>query len=125
MGRLGFSLVFLAALFTSGCALLPDISHQPQFHNPFPQLHRIAILPFYNQSADPHVDGVAVAEAYYEELQQIRGFEILPVGVVVRHLEERKNQPTTGCEYQELARELCVDAVVVGSVTDFTPYYPP
>ena len=31
-----------------GCNMvLPDISHQPVVHNPFPQLSRVAVAPFF------------------------------------------------------------------------------
>ena len=74
--------LWLAALLTSGCAAIPDIAHEPQIHNPFPQLARVAILPFFNQSKDPTLDQDRVALAYYNELQQIPGFEVMPIGVV-------------------------------------------
>src|SRR5262245_56319785 len=71
----------LSSWLLAGCSAIPDIVQQPQYHNPFPQLSRIAVLPFYNQSADATVDCDAVALAYYNELQAIRGFEVVPVGV--------------------------------------------
>src|SRR5438874_13834616 len=74
----------LVCLAGSGCALWPDRIVEPQFHNPFPQLHRVAVLPFYNQSTEPTVDGEQVAIAYYNELQLIAGLEVMPVGVAKR-----------------------------------------
>src|SRR6059058_2975843 len=71
----------LCAVSGSGCALWPDRIVEPQFHNPFPQIYKVAVLPFFNQSAEPTVDGEAVAMAYYNELQAIPGFEVMPVGV--------------------------------------------
>ena len=123
MGRVLTSMSFLLVL--AGCSALPDITHQPQYHNPFPQLSRVAVLPFYNQSAEPTVDGDAIALAYYNELQAIRGFEIVPVGVTKQLLVHNGLQPTSPEEFQELARRMDVDAVVVGSVTEFSAYYPP
>ena len=114
----------LAALL-SGCAGIPDRHVLPEFHNPFPQLHRIAILPFFNQSTEPTVDGEAIALAYYNELQAIQGFEVMPIGVTKRYLEASRLKPSTGSDFQELARLMRVDAVIVGSVTDYSPYYPP
>lgn len=122
--EIAFALIAGGSLL-AGCSLLPDITHQPQVHNPFPQLYRIAVLPFYNQSSDPYVNGIQVAEAYYQELQQVPGFEVLPVGTVVRFLEATRYEPRDGSDFQKLAREMGVDAVVVGSITDFTAYYPP
>ena len=109
----------------SGCSLLPDVMHQPQFHNPFPQLHRVAILPFYNQSADPHVHQDEIALAYYNELQQIPGFEVMPVGTAKAMLQAYRADPHSPEDFQKLAQLLGVDAVIVGAVTDYSPYYPP
>jgi hypothetical protein len=114
----------LAAL-AAGCAALPEKLHEPLYHNPFPQLHRVAILPFYNQSAEPTVNGDEVAIAYYNELQAIPGFEVMPVGVARQMLAATGIEPRTASDFQRLARLMNVDAVLVGSVTEFSPYYPP
>ena len=66
-----------------GCSLIfPDISHEPVVHNPFPQLNKVAIAPFFNQSNEPTVDGRKFALAYFAELQAVPGFEVVPLGVV-------------------------------------------
>lgn len=80
-------------LATVGCAAFPDRLHQPQYHNPFPQLHKIAVLPFFNQSREPTVDGDQVAIDYYNELQLIPGFEVMPVGVAKQMLAGPESNP--------------------------------
>ncbi len=112
-------------LLLGGCAAFPDIRHKPTFHNPFPQLHRVAILPFFNLSAEPTVDTRLVTLAYYQELQKIPGFEVVPPGVVERFLEARQIELSGQTDFQELARQLNVDVVIRGAVTEFSPYYPP
>ena len=67
-------------LSSSGCMFLPTISRQPTYHNPFPQLQRIAIAPFLNFSTEPTLDGRQVALAYFNELQSVPGFEVVPIG---------------------------------------------
>src|SRR5262245_31031084 len=123
------ALAMLACIAASGCALLPDRIVEPQFHNPFPQIYRVAVLPFFNQSAEPTVDGEAVAMAYYNELQLIPGFEVMPVGVAKQMLAASiaatGAEPRSGPEFQQLARLMNVDAVLVGSITEYSPYYPP
>jgi len=114
-----------AALVSAGCAAFPDRRVEPQYHNPFPQLHRVAVLPFYNQSAEPTVDGESVALSYYNELQDIPGFEVMPVGVSKQLLIASGIEPRTGSDFQKLARAMNVDAVLVGSITEYSPYYPP
>jgi hypothetical protein len=112
----------------TGCSIFPDVRHRPSLHNPFPQLKQVAVLPFYNQSNEPTVDGEAVALAYYAELQAIPGFEVIPVGVAQNLLLQYARtfgEPQTGSQFQQLAQFMGVEAVVVGSVTDFEAYYPP
>jgi len=119
------ALASLLPLWVSGCALVPHKLHEPQFHNPWPQLRKVAIGPFYNLSENPTVDQDQFAQAYYSELQQIPGFEVVPVGVTRRAMQMHGIFGQSGEDFQRLARILGVDAIVVGSVNDFSPYYPP
>jgi hypothetical protein len=43
--------LLVGTLLLAGCQLLPDIAHQPTVHNPFPQLSRVAVAPFFNLTA--------------------------------------------------------------------------
>jgi len=73
--------------------LQPDLSrHQPRAgcHNPFPQLNKVAIAPFFNQSNEPTVDGRKFALAYFAELQAVPGFEVVPLGVVETAIVENQ-----------------------------------
>ncbi len=110
----------------SGCALIvPDVSHEPVIHNPFPQLSKVAIAPFFNLSDEKTVDGRRFALAYYAELQSIQGFEVVPLGVTEEAIIQHHVDLSKPSEARRLANILGVDAVVIGSVTDYTPYYPP
>lgn len=111
-------------LLCSGCAAIPEVRDKPIYHNPFPQLARVAIIPFNNQSDVPTLDMDEVTLAYYGELQSIRGFEVVPVGVVMRAMQASNNNGTDVEQLRALGKMLGADAVVVGSVTDYTPYYP-
>lgn len=115
----------LLVLFQTGCSLVPDVRHKPQLINPFPQIQRIAVLPFINQSEEPTLSGERVALAYANEIQSIRGFEVLPLGAVKIKMAEFDQPLARGEDFQAFARFLGVDAVVLGAVTDFTSYYPP
>ena len=119
------TLLLALLLASSGCALLPDIKHKPQTINPFPQLRTIAIVPFANQSEDPTLSGERVALAYLNELQAIRGFEVLPLGAVKQRLAQYPGNLTSGADFQAFAQYLGVDAVIIGSITDYDAYYPP
>jgi hypothetical protein len=109
----------------TGCAFIPDVRHKPQVINPFPQITTVAVLPFFNQSQEPTLSGQRVAEAYMHELQSIRGFQVLPIGVVQGKILELNRPLATGQDFQALAQHMGVDAVLVGSITDYEAYYPP
>ena len=118
-------LVLVLGVSLCGCSLLPDISHQPTLHNPVPQLSKVAVAPFFNLSAEPTVDGRRFAMAYFNELQLVPGFEVVPVGVVERAMQDYQIPLASPADARRLAQALGVDAVVIGAVTDYTPYYPP
>ncbi len=131
---LGTGLLPLLAIVTfaclSGCNFIPDIRHKPQYHNPFPQISKVAILPFRNQGQDATLSGARVSLAYYNELQSIRGFEVIPCGVVENQLAYFETQVLrhpimTPVDFQQFAKHLGVDAVLQGAVTDYDAYYPP
>jgi len=126
MWRYGLLLGWLlGALSSAGCSLLPEISHQPTLHNPFPQLSKIAVVPFFNLSDDPTLDGKAVALAYFNELQSVPGFEVMSVDQVQRAIEEYGLDFSGPEDARRLAQILEVDAVVIGAVTDYSAWYPP
>ncbi len=53
----------------------------------------------------------------------------MPVGVAkimeMQFAQQQGRPPSTGEDFQKLAQFMDVDAVVVASVTEFSPYYPP
>jgi len=113
-------------LTLSGCNLvLPEVTNQPVIRNPFPQLSHVAVAPFFNHSDEATVDGRHFAMAYYAELQRTLGFEVVPVGVVEQAMLDHRIDLNGPGEARRLAQLLGVDVVVVGAVTDFSPYYPP
>ncbi|MCO6047143.1 hypothetical protein NG895_24865 [Aeoliella sp. ICT_H6.2] len=119
------SLILLTTLAT-GCSLvLPEVATMPVVHNPFPQLSRVAVLPFFNLSDEPTVNGRQFALAYFAELQAVPGFEVIPLGVVEEAILENNINTADPEEVRRLGNILGADAVVVGAVTDYTPYYPP
>jgi len=107
-----------------GCGLW-EVSHRPVIHNPFPQISKVAVAPFFNQSDEATVDGRKFAMAYFAELQATPGYEVVPLGVVEDAILAHHVDLSNAGEARRLAHILGVDAVVIGSVTDYTPYYPP
>ncbi|MCA9239677.1 MAG: hypothetical protein KDA37_05745 [Planctomycetales bacterium] len=122
------ALACLVSCFAGCHFFVPEVSVQPLVHNPFPQLSRVAVAPFFNLSDEPTVDGATFAMAYFSELQAVRGFEVVPLGVVeqaIIELQLFRDASHAADDARRLAKHLGVDAVVVGAVTDFDPYYPP
>ncbi|WP_442507404.1 hypothetical protein SH528x_006322 [Novipirellula sp. SH528] len=123
-----FLLLTILAISSLGCSLIPDTRQRESLHNPFPQMKRVAVLPFFNQSSEPTLDTELVSESYYAALQAIPGFEVMPIGVTKAQWLQYSatyGEPTTGSDFQRLAKMMDVEAIVVGSVTDFQAYYPP
>ncbi|MEZ6070763.1 MAG: hypothetical protein R3C10_10935 [Pirellulales bacterium] len=122
-------LIATICLLAAGCRFIPDLSNEPVVRNPFPQLSRVAVVPFFNQSTEASVDGREVALAYYDQLSQVPGFEVTPIGVVENLMVDRHLQLTNADDARRLAQvlatEMGVDAVVIGAITDYDPYYPP
>jgi hypothetical protein len=118
-------LVGLGILVNGGCALLPQVGRIPVLENPFEQVRRVAVAPFFNLSEEPTVDGRQFALAYYNALQSVSGFEVIPVGQVERAMREYGVGLNTPQEACRLAQWLGADAIVIGAVTDYSPYYPP
>ncbi|QDT18189.1 hypothetical protein [Alienimonas californiensis] len=93
--------------------------------NPAPNLPVVAVAPFLNLSAEPSTDGRRFALAYATELQQVPGFEVIPVGVVEVAMTTSGLDPSNPTEAIALAKLVGADSIVLGAVTDYSPYYPP
>ena len=55
----------------------------------------------------------------------MQGFEVVPIGVTRRAMQMYGVRGESAADFQMLARKMGVDAVVVGTVNDYSPYYPP
>ncbi|MFH5802937.1 hypothetical protein [Alienimonas sp. DA493] len=93
--------------------------------NPAPNLPVVAVAPFLNLSAERSADGRRFALAYATELQQVPGFEVIPVGVVEVAMTTSGLDPSNPTEAIALAKLVGADSIVLGAVTDYSPYYPP
>jgi hypothetical protein len=113
-------LAVLVAALAPGCAIV-----QIGVTNPIPGLSTVAVAPFLNLSAERATDGRRFALAYASELQKVPGFEVLPVGVTETAMIDAKVDLNDVEDVLKLAKVLRVDAVVVGAVTEYSPYYPP
>lgn len=117
-----FRLLMILALLPvlTGC-LITDTA----VTNPVPEISTIAVAPFINTSMERGVDGRRFANVYFTELQKIPGFEVVPVGVVETAMAEKSIEMRGPADAVRLAEILNVDAVVVGTVTEYDSYAPP
>lgn len=120
MRRTGWGLLILWLSALSGCVMF-----EVSVTNPVAGLTTVAVAPFFNLSDERTVDGRRFAQAYFSELQKTPGFQVVPVGVVEQALHDHRLGLETPQDALTLARILDVDAVVIGAVTDYSPYYPP
>ena len=125
----GWFIVALASalLFCApGCHLiLPEVSPQPQVHNLFPQSSRVACTPLFNQNDKPALDGRRFSLGCFAELGATSDFQVVPLEVVEQAVISRAVERSRPGEARRPAGILGVDAVVVRSVTDDSPYKPP
>ncbi len=105
--------------------MLPEVVHQPTLHNPFPQISKVAVATFINASSESTLDGRKVAEAYAAELAEVPGYVVIPVSLAETAIRTYGIQLEKEKDARRLAQILEVDAVVVGVVTEYSPYYPP
>lgn len=113
----------------AGCQFVPRTARIAEVHNPFPQLAKVAVVEFINNTPDDTVvDGLQFALMYASELQTIPGFEVVPPDVAREEMRKLRMNPYELADpgrRRLLADSLGVDALVIGTVNEYTPYYPP
>ena len=122
-------LLTLFGLALAGCEIIPVTRYKPTLHNPFVgEMRSVAVVPFYNLTDSPRVDGREFAHYFALELQRIPGFIVIPNKTVEEvmldnNLELHKFESVDDIRY--LAQLLNVDAVVIGKIHGFSMNYPP
>ncbi len=132
--RMAIHVASLLVLLLGGCSAL-----QPRVRNPYPNVFRVAVLPFNDLT--PRGTGVQqglntaeLTSMFASELQQIPTFEVLPTAQVEYVMNQHRlgifdgsvyRVPTSQPELvQSIARLLDVDAVLVGDVLEYQVDYP-
>ena len=84
-----------------------------------------AVAPMRNESGTSAVDPMRVSDALVAQLQQVRGIQVLSLN---RTIATMRSIGLATIESQadaaNLAQELGVDAIVVGTITAYDPYEP-
>lgn len=112
--------VLAVVLGMTGC-----VSHE-RAQNPLPGVIRIAVIPFNDKTAgDEGLDEIYVTKLFAAELQKVPSYEVVPVQEVLEVLGPNNPFPTNQPELAyAMARALHAQAIIVGDITEYKPYYP-
>jgi hypothetical protein len=123
--------VVLAALTMGGCRTVEKVvglEPAERLVSPF-AFERVAVLPFENLSGRtaPECEAVLarMPAIFHAELQRVAGLRVVPPAVVMETLKTTGLAVTSPREALEVARLVKADAVIVGAVTSYDPYYKP
>ena len=128
-------LSLLVMSLACGCSHLSRNTTQETFDqnpsNPFHDIKKVAVTPFATDEAAQNVPldrSLSYAGALASELAQFPGFEVVRAYRQPSAPPQSGHSPTadkvTGQESEELAKDLDVDAVIIGSITEYDPYTP-
>ena len=112
-----------AFLMMHGCGsrLTPPAALQA----PYQQSQLWGAVPFANESGVSVVDSAAVADAFVEEAQQVRGIDTIPVNRVIAAMRELgRDAIVSDGDALALMNVLDLDGLAVGTVTAYDPYRP-
>ena len=122
-------LLTLLGLALAGCEVMPVTRYKPTLHNPFVgEMYSVAVIPFYNLTDNPRVDGREFARLFALELQRVRGFKVVANKIVEETMWEHEadlHRLETVDDIRYLAQLLKVDAIVIGKIHEFSMIYPP
>lgn len=114
------ALLLLAALaFLTGCGhtarILPP--------NPYEDIVTVAVAPFVNYTKTD-LDEMKTGEIFASELVKFSGFRVIRPSVVIDTVRREGLKVETPEDAVALAKVLKADAIIIGAVTEFNPYYP-
>lgn len=120
---LAICLAAIVALPLTGCAA--RLSQPIVLRAPYETERVWAVVPFANESGVSNADGVAVADRFVSEIEQVEGLRCLPLN---RTLAAMRSLGMSGVKDLQqayaLMRTLQADGLVLGTVTEWDPYKP-
>jgi hypothetical protein len=113
----------LSVLFIVSCSDLYGGKYRNYPENTFKDIKTIAIAPFTSEVMP--VDGLLFGNVFATELVKCKGFEVIRPLAVITKIRELDLKIVSIRDVINLAQSLGADAIIVGSVTDYDPYFPP
>ena len=94
--------------------------------SPYPGPRVLALTLAANQSGVETLEPRAVTEAFFSELQQVRGFQIVPVNRTLAAMAALElDRLSSPAQAMQLAEALGADGIIATAVTQYDPYFPP
>lgn len=85
-----------------------------------------AVAPLANESGASFVDTGMVSDALIAKIDEVRGVACLPLNRTLAAMRARGlRRISTPAEARQLAQELGVDGLIIGTITAYDPYDPP
>lgn len=139
--RTSLALCALASAFTvgAGCARFTSVKYYTHPDNPDIELKTIAVAPFFNATMGT-LDAERIGDLFASELVQCgvvakvqRPHEVLEAAYRLKYPEggaapatvRIQDLITEPADAVRVAKALKADAVIVGTVTEYEPYFPP
>lgn len=109
----------------AGCDLVRR-DKVPPLVSPYAETQTWAVAPLRNESGSRQVDPLRVADHLTQQLETAERLQIVPVNRVLAAMESLEMEAVASpAQAAELRRTLAVDALLVGTVTAYSPYDPP
>ncbi len=122
----GLCIVLFGFTPPSGCTPRGRLTTPTTLSSPVARTRLWAVVPFANESGVSTVNTLRVADAFTQQLEQVRGIQMVAVNRVVNAMRIADIEAvTTPADALRLIETLNVDALVVGTVTAYNPYPPP
>jgi hypothetical protein len=123
----GAALVSLASVL--GCSSEPKLVAPAEVRTPYDTSRAEplwAVVPLRNESGTTSADVLAISDKVVAAAAQVRGVRTLPLNRTIAAMQSL-NLPelSSPAEATALAKQMGVDALILGSITAYDPYDPP
>ena len=124
--RAALAMMVVAIATLCGCDSLLKGPAAPELSTPYAGGQVWAVAPLANESGVSDIDTARVADLLAQEVQQVRGVDVIPVNRVILAMRQMDMPAVASpADAMSLMNVLNVDGVIVGTITAWDPYKPP